>query len=146
MPHALQLFDHQFLQPAALDLWQSAAERALPLCLAAATTSASDLHQLDEIEINFVDDATIAQVHASFLNDPSPTDVITFPHGEVFISLDTAIRQATDNGETYEREVALYIIHALLHLAGWDDREADDRSAMHAEQERILELLWSAAA
>lgn len=138
----LQLFNHQSLQPAPLELWQSAAERALPLCLASATSPASELHALGEIEINLVDDATIARVHGEFLADPTPTDVVTFPHGEIFISLDTAQRQAAENAETYEREVARYLIHALLHLAGWDDREPAARAAMHAEQERILGQAW----
>ena len=138
----LHLFNHQSRQPAPLERWQSAGDRALLLCLAAATTSTSDLHSLKEIEVNFVDDATIAQVHADFLNDPAPTDVITFPHGEIFISLDTAERQAKENGETCEREVVLYLIHALLHLAGWDDREEDAREKMHRTQAAILESVW----
>ncbi len=128
MPPRIQLYNHQSRHPAPLELWQTAAERALPLCLAAATSPASELHALEEIEINLVDDTTIARVHGEFLNDPTPTDVITFPHGEIFISLDTAQRQAAENGETYEREVALYIVHALLHLAGWDDREPGPRA------------------
>lgn len=142
MPPRLQLFDHQTRQPAPLDCWQSAAERALPLCLAAATSPASELHALEELEINLVDDATIAAVHGEFLDDPAPTDVITFPHGEVFISLDMAQRQAVENGESYEREVALYLVHALLHLAGWDDREAAARREMHRTQTAILDRVW----
>ncbi len=147
MPGAptIQLHNHQSSQPAPLDVWQSAAERALPHCLAAAASLASELHALEEIEINLVDDATIARIHADFLNDSAPTDVITFPHGEVFISLDTAERQAAEHGEPYEREVARYVVHALLHLAGWDDHEPADRVAMHAEQERILDVIWNAA-
>ncbi len=138
----IQLYNHQSLQPAPLELWQSAAERALPLCLAAATSPTSELHALEEVEINLVDDTTIAQVHADFLNDPTPTDVITFPHGEIFISLDTAQRQAIEHGETYEREVALYIVHALLHLAGWDDGEPSDRTMMQQMQTAILDRTW----
>ena len=112
MPSApkLQLFNHQSLQRAPLELWQSAAERALPLCLAAATSPASELHALEEIEINLVDDATITRVHGEFLNDPTPTDVITFPHGEIFISLDTAQRQATENWRNLRARS-----HALHH-------------------------------
>lgn len=127
-----------------MDFWQATAERALPLCFEAATSPMSELHALQEIEVNFVDDTTIAQVHAEFLNDPTPTDVITFPHGEIFISLDTAQRQAVEHGETYEREVALYIVHALLHLAGWDDHDGTDRVAMHKTQASILDDAWPA--
>ncbi len=93
---------------------------------------------LKEIEISFVSDKAIARVHGEFLNDPTPTDVITFPHGEIIISLDTAHRQAAEHHETYEREVALYIIHGLLHLAGWDDHGESERLEMHSRQLKIL--------
>lgn len=142
MPPRILLYNHQSRQPAPLEAWQTAAECALPLCLAAATSAASELHSIEEIEINFVDDATIARIHGEFLNDPTPTDVITFPHGEIFISLETAEHQAAGLGETYEREVALYVIHALLHLAGWDDREGASREAMHRTQSAILDRVW----
>lgn len=140
----LHLFNHQSRHPAPLDLWQSAAERALPLCLSAAKSPASDLHTLTEIEISFVDDPAITGVHQEFFNDPTPTDVITFPHGEIFISLDTAQRQAGEHHETYEREVALYIIHALLHLAGWEDHDEAAREHMHRIQASILDRAWPA--
>lgn len=138
MPPRLHFFNHQSSQPAPLERWQQHAERALPLCLEAAASSVSDLHILPEIEVNLVDDAAIAKIHGDFLNDPTPTDVITFPHGEIFVSLDTAQRAATEHGEAYEREVLRYIVHGLLHLAGWDDQAPDDRAAMHKAQEQIL--------
>ena len=143
MPLRILLFNHQSRQPAPVELWQSAVDRALPLCLAAATSPASELHGLEEIEINLVDDATMGRIHGEFLHDPSPTDVITFPHGEIFISLDTAMRQAAENGEVYEREVALYLIHGLLHLAGWDDGGEASREAMNRKQTAILEGVWT---
>jgi probable rRNA maturation factor len=138
----LRLYNHQRTQPAHLKLWRDSARRALPLCLAAAKKRDSDLAELEEIEVSFVSDEDIARVHAEFLNDATPTDIITFPHGEILISLDTAARQAADHGETYEREAALYLIHGLLHLAGWDDHEPTERDEMHRLQARILEEVW----
>lgn len=145
MPQAprIELFNHQPHRPAPLPLWQAAADRALALCLAAAKSADCELSRLQGIEVSLVSDEEISRVHREFLGDPSPTDVITFPHGEIFISLDTAQRQAAENAESYEREVARYLVHAFLHLAGWDDREPGDRAAMHAEQERLLEQAWS---
>lgn len=96
------------------------------------------MRHLEEVEISLVSDESIAKVHGEFLADPTPTDVITFQHGEILISLDTAMRQAAENSEPYEREVTRYIVHGLLHLAGWDDREEAERKAMHEVQERIL--------
>ena len=134
----LQLYNHQRRQPSRLRLWRQIAHRALPHCVAAAKSGEAALLSLKEIEISFVSDNAIARVHGEFLDDPAPTDVITFPHGEIIISLDTAQHQAVEHGETYEREVALYIIHGLLHLAGWDDHEESERNAMHAQQMKIL--------
>ena len=132
------LHNHQSRQPFPEETWRCLAERALPRCLAAARGKKTALHELQEIEFNFVDDETIARIHADFLDDPTPTDVITFDHGEVFISLDTAQRQGSENNEPFEREVSRYIIHALLHLAGWNDHEEDERTEMHRIQEEIL--------
>ena len=144
MSTRLSLYNHQRSQPAPLKLWRDTAKRALPLCLSAARKPDSDLAELEEIEVSFVSDEDIGRVHAEFLNDPTPTDIITFPHGEILISLDTAARQATDHAETYERETALYLIHGLLHLAGWDDHEPIERDEMHRLQARILEEVWQA--
>jgi probable rRNA maturation factor len=77
-------------------------------------------------------------VHADFLDDPTPTDVITFHHGEILISLDTAARQAAEYRLPYEHEAALYIIHGLLHLGGWDDHNPTEAADMKTLQERIL--------
>jgi probable rRNA maturation factor len=138
----LRLYNHQRTRPAPLKLWRETAQRALPLCLAAAKKPGSDLAQLEEIEISFVSDEDISRVHGEFLNDPTPTDIITFPHGEILISLDTAARQAADHGETFERETGLYLIHGLLHLAGWNDHEPNERDEMHRLQAKILEQVW----
>ena len=141
MKPEFHVFNHTTGKPVHLKHWQSVAEQALPRCLAAAKGEDAPLSSLPEIEISFVSDEAIAQVHADFMDDPTPTDVITVHHGEILISLDTAQRQALEHGETYEREVALYIIHGLLHLAGWDDREEAERKEMHDVQARILEAV-----
>lgn len=138
----LSLYNHQSTREAPLERWQRVAEAALPLCLQAAQPEGNDLAGLEEVEVSFVSDEKIARVHAEFLQDPTPTDVITFPHGEILISLDTAALQAVDHGETYEREAALYLIHGLLHLAGWDDHEPTERDEMHRVQAEILDKVW----
>jgi probable rRNA maturation factor len=135
---ALNIANRQRRQPAHLKLWRKFAELALPQCLAACKSDDAPLRHLQEIDIVFVSDRTIARIHGEFLNDPTPTDVITFHHGETIISLDAARRQCEQNGLSYEHEAALYIIHGLLHLAGWDDHEAAEADTMHALQDRIL--------
>lgn len=120
--------------------------RALPLVWRHPGDSASALSELGEVEISLLDDEAIASVHGDFLDDPTPTDVITFHHGEILVSVETALREATVRGEAALRETALYVIHGLLHLHGHTDAEPAARAAMHSVQDRILETVWPAAA
>jgi probable rRNA maturation factor len=102
----------------------------------------SVLDTLAAIEVNLVDDQTIAGLHHDYLGDPAATDVITFPHGEVFVSVETAQRTAAGAGNTPEREAALYLAHAVLHLHGHRDAGPADRAAMAHCQEEVLGKLW----
>ncbi|MFN0127197.1 MAG: rRNA maturation RNase YbeY [Verrucomicrobiales bacterium] len=115
---------------------------ALPQVLAARGTGQAPLPSLAEIEISLLDDPALAAVHRDFLNDPAPTDVITFHHGEILISTETAVREAAQRGDLPLREITLYAIHGLLHLHGHNDAEAADRAIMHATQDRILQSVW----
>ena len=112
-------------------------QRALPHVISA-QRKGSMLAEFDEIEISLVNDDTIAQVHGEFMNLPTPTDVITFHHGEILISIDTAERQARDYSHSWQEEVALYIVHGLLHLAGYKDKTPEDFASMATAQARIL--------
>ncbi len=76
---------------------------------------------------------------------PGATDVITFDHGEVHISTETARRQGAEHGNPEDRETMLYLIHGLLHLAGYEDKSDGGFNAMRAKQEDILEQLWPPA-
>jgi len=116
---------------------------ALPHCLAAAKSPEAPLHELEEIEFTIVSDDDIAAVHAEFLDDPTPTDVITFHHGEILVSADTALRQGTEHGQPLNPELALYMIHGLMHLGGWDDHDADEAAEMTEKQSTILHQLLS---
>ena len=103
-----------------------------------------------ELSIVFVDDATIAQVHADFMDDPTPTDVITFPaapemesSGEIIVSVEHAEKRANELGEPFSRELSLYLIHGWLHLAGYDDHTDEDRIEMRKAEQEALALLES---
>ena len=100
------------------------------------------LQELDEIEVTLVDDPAIARVHSEYFNDPSATDVITFEHGEILISTETARRQARKFKNEFAREVALYAIHGLAHLGGYDDLEPELCKEMKQVQEDLLERFW----
>jgi probable rRNA maturation factor len=64
--------------------------------------------------------------------------VLTFQHGEIFISVETAKRNARAFGTSLLRELQLYIVHGLLHLHGFDDRTASAGRKIKAAQEKIL--------
>ncbi len=100
------------------------------------------LQGLAGVEISLVSDRIIAQVHRRFMNVPGATDVITFAHGEIVISVATAARQARENAEVVGREVARYIVHGLLHLHGHEDADPADAVAMWQAQERVLGETW----
>ncbi len=77
----------------------------------------------------------------------TPTDVLSFPYqdeelwGEVIISLPTARKQAEEKGHSFERELAILIIHGVLHLIGYDDETEEGWKEMMRKQEEILERL-----
>src|ERR1700693_794772 len=66
------------------------ARKALELCLRVPTKKKTDLVQLPEISFLIVSDPRMASLHRKFMNESSPTDVMTFQHGEIFISAETA--------------------------------------------------------
>ena len=134
----LELFDHQEQIEVPLEYLRECAAKALPLCLAAEGPEERHLPNLPLVEINFVDDAEIARVHLEFMDLPDATDVITFAHGEIVISTETAQSYAAEFGNSTERELALYIIHGLLHLNGHEDATVEEAAEMKRIQERIL--------
>jgi probable rRNA maturation factor len=101
------------------------------------------LKSLPEIDVAIVSDRVIAKVHAQFMNLPDPTDVITFDHGEIVVSAETALANAPDYGHCLEEEIALYVIHGFLHLNGFEDATARAASRMHKIQGEILK--WCVA-
>jgi probable rRNA maturation factor len=93
---------------------------------------------LAEVEVTLVSDAKIAEVHKDFMDIPGATDVITFDHGEIVISAETAKANAAVYKRTYNEELARYVVHGLLHLNGYEDKEPAEHDRMHELQEEIL--------
>jgi probable rRNA maturation factor len=111
-------------------------EVALPLCVA--KPRKKGLLLPPEVEITLLGEEAIAKVHGEFLQDPTPTDVITFEHGEILIGVPIAAVNARKFRHPADHEVALCAIHGLLHLLGYDDLTEKERVIMHARQEEIL--------
>lgn len=139
---AIRFYNHQRAHRIDTRLIRRVIRQALPECMTAATSGDAPLVSLAEIEISFLSDRAIARVHGEFLHHASPTDVISFDHGEILVSVDTALRQGAAHGEPLNRELCLYIIHGLLHLAGWDDQDALERDAMCERQGAILDEVY----
>jgi len=114
------------------------ARKAAELCLRLPRRKKSDLAQLREISVLIVSDRKIASLHRQFMNESGPTDVITFQHGEIFVGAESARRNARRFGNAFERELRLYVVHGLLHLHGFDDRNAASARRMQVVQRKIL--------
>lgn len=129
----------------------------------ALATPRSVLANVGELSIAFFSDAALARLHADFLDDPAPTDVITFEGhpvmgtaGEICVSADAAMRQVRA-GEgrrasrqpvalDFSRELALYLVHGWLHLAGYDDLQPAKKRVMRRAEAKAMALLEREAA
>jgi probable rRNA maturation factor len=114
------------------------ARRALGECLGIPARKTGGLASLAELSVILVSNRRMAELHRRFLHLPGPTDVITFQHGEIFISAETARRQARRFGNSLECELRLYIAHGLLHLHGFDDTDSAGAAEMERAQERLV--------
>jgi probable rRNA maturation factor len=115
------------------------AEIALRECSPHSGDGRFALPALPEVEVSIVSDRVIADVHRRFMNIPGPTDVITFEHGEIVMSAQTAGQYAAQYGHPIDQELALYIIHGLLHLNGYEDATTRGAARMRRLQERLLQ-------
>jgi probable rRNA maturation factor len=79
------------------------------------------------VTVAFVSDKKIRELNRKFRSIDKATDVLSFPSGsadgdlgDIAISIETAIRQAKQNGLTLDGEIAQLMLHGLLHLSGYD--------------------------
>jgi probable rRNA maturation factor len=117
---------------------QPFAAKAVRRCLQSRKRKQTDLSKLPKIFVWLISDRRMSQLHRQFLGETGPTDVLTFQHGEIFISVEMAKRQARVFGNSLVRELQLYIVHGLLHLHGLDDCTQSGARKMKKAQEKIL--------
>jgi probable rRNA maturation factor len=100
-----------------------------------------------EISLAFVDNTTIHRLNKQYLNHDEPTDVLTFPYsaanakkleGELILGVQVAQEQAAERGHDVQAELALYVIHGLLHLCGFDDKSPGAEKKMRAREMHYL--------
>lgn len=112
---------------------------AIPCCLEAeASHFPALLKSMPEVEVSLIGSRRMAREHGRFLGDPTVTDVITFPYGEILVCPAVAEVRGLEFGNSVEDETALYVIHGLLHLQGFDDRTPAAAKEMHVRQAKIL--------
>lgn len=99
-----------------------------------------------ELSVSFVDDAEIEDLHIRYMDEPGPTDVLSFPLdegddeqdglrvlGDVVIAPSVAAR---NNPDAPEAELRLLLVHGILHLLGYDHEDAAEKAEMWTRQER----------
>lgn len=99
------------------------------------------------LSVVFVPSDTLTQMHVDYFDDPTPTDIITFPFddpdcwGELYINPQAAVDYVEENGGDFSEELTRYVIHGYLHLLGYDDIEPDDYDKMKELEAECLELV-----
>lgn len=116
-----------------------------------------ELHVADgaELSILFVDEPAMEELHIKWMDEPGPTDVLSFPMdelrpgtadaptpagllGDVVLCPTVAAKQAVAAGHTPEEEMLLLTTHGILHLMGYDHAEPDEEKEMFALQRQLL--------
>jgi probable rRNA maturation factor len=113
------------------------------------------IHPKSELAIVFVDEAAIEKLHIEWMDEPGPTDVLSFPMdelrpgvdgvasepgllGDIVVCPQIAAKQAETAGHSSSNEICLLITHGILHLLGFDHAEPDEEVEMFALQNHIL--------
>jgi probable rRNA maturation factor len=101
-----------------------------------------------EIAVALVSDEELQAMHQQFMGIDEPTDIMTFPYGEgsqggdLAISADHALARAAEWGNTPAQEIEFLVAHGVLHLLGWRDTSQEERAAMLARQQELVDH-WS---
>jgi probable rRNA maturation factor len=105
-----------------------------------------------KVSLVFCDNLFIVKLNKKTFGLKNPTDVISFPLsegfsrdylGEVVVSVEEAVNAAEDYGNTWKKELLLYVIHGILHLTGYDDLTGPKKTKMDNKQDEILAQLTS---
>ncbi len=104
--------------------------------------------ELPSLAIVFTHSRFIRKMNKEFLKHDYVTDVLAFPlgedggvEGEIYINLDAARKQAREYGITFTQESRRLLIHAALHLLGYDDTTTRTKKKMSEREALYLELL-----
>ena len=103
---------------------------------------------VQSLGIVFTSDDELQSMHHKYLNDPTYTDVMVFNLGdenniesEIYISFDRARENALKYKVSIQNEITRLIIHACLHLAGFQDNTTHLKKQMKQEEDNLLEIV-----
>ena len=119
------------------------------------------LHPQAELSVVLVGEGPMTDLHVRWMDEPGPTDVMSFPMdelrsprddeepeegvlGDVVLCPQVAQRQADAAGHGLDDELALLLTHGILHLIGYDHAEPEEHAEMFGLQARLL-AEWVAA-
>ena len=108
---------------------------------------AGEGHSIARVSVRLVGDREMSEMHLRYSGDAETTDVLGFVAVErplemdILACVDVAKSHAAAGGHAVRSELLLYIVHGLLHALGFDDRNAEESARMHAEEDRLLELI-----
>ena len=111
------------------------------------------IHPDSELSISIVGEDEMSSLHMQWMDEPGATDVLSFPMddmkpnsaatgpgllGDVVLCPDFAQAQAKVAGHSLQEELELLTVHGVLHLLGFDHREADEHKVMFSKQDELL--------
>ncbi len=113
------------------------------------------IHPSADLSILFADSAAMTDLHVMWMDEPGPTDVLSFPMdelrvprdgeepaegllGDIVICPEVAREQARKAGHSERDEVGLLLTHGILHLLGYDHAEPDEERLMFGLQTRLV--------
>ena len=109
-----------------------------------------DLNPECDLNIAFVDDDYMTELHIKWMDEPGTTDVLSFPMdmpeepgeavtlGDIVISPVVAAAQALTQGHSTEHEIYILATHGLLHIIGYDHADKNEEKVMFDLQEKIV--------
>jgi probable rRNA maturation factor len=109
-----------------------------------------------EVSLTFVDEVEMTELHIKWMDEPGPTDVLSFPMdmpehdgdavtlGDIVICPSVAVRQATTAGHSSNHEFFILAVHGLLHILGYDHANLEDEKVMFNLQEKLVKE-WGAS-
>ena len=110
-----------------------------------------------EVNLVFVDENEMTELHIKWMDEPGPTDVLSFPMdmpekpgdavtlGDIVIAPTVAANQAAAAGHSADQEIFILAAHGLLHILGYDHANKEDEKVMFALQEDLVKN-WQASA